>query len=187
MRNPFSIVKVLNSFPGVASYDPTDPALLADYRRIVSGRKPHQAHLCAQLGISDAQYVEWLRLLFMLLVPMAEGRPNFFEEMIKSLLENRKMHVAAFVCEYDSARCLLSDRGFSQPIENGPHMAFSFNLCATAFVDYIFVDPATLCRARPRRSLSRRPLPLGNASQRNRSKSPSCATTSICSHATTGV
>ena len=48
VRNPFSIVKVLNSFPGLASYDPTDPALLADYRRVVSGRKPHQAHLCAR-------------------------------------------------------------------------------------------------------------------------------------------
>ena len=83
----------------------------------MSGRKPHQAHLCAELGISEAQYVEWLRVLFMLLVPMAEGQPNFFEDMIKRLLENRKMHVAAFVCEYDSARCLLSDRGFSQPIE----------------------------------------------------------------------
>ena len=148
VRNPFSIVKVLNSFPGLASYDPTDPALLADYRRIVSGKKPHQAHLCTQLGISDAQYVEWLRLLFMLLVPMAEGRPNFFEETIKGLLENRKMHVAAFVCEYDSARCLLSDRGFSQPIEDGPHMAFSFNLCATAFVDFIFADPATLVQGK---------------------------------------
>ena len=75
VRNPFSIVKVLNSFPNFASYDPTDPARPADYRRIVSGKKPHQAHLCAQLGISDTQYVEWLRLLFMLLVPMAEGRP----------------------------------------------------------------------------------------------------------------
>jgi hypothetical protein len=73
VRNPFSIQKVLNSFPGLASYDPTDPALLADYRRIVSGKKPHQAYLCAQLGISDAQYVEWLRVLFMLLMPMAEG------------------------------------------------------------------------------------------------------------------
>jgi hypothetical protein len=41
-------------------------------------------------------------------------------------------------------RCLLSDRGFSQPIADGPHMAFSFSLCATAFVDYIFADPTTL-------------------------------------------
>jgi hypothetical protein len=64
IRNPFCIEKVLNSFPGVASYDPTDPALLADYRRIVSGKKPHQAHLCTELGISDVQYVEWLRLLW---------------------------------------------------------------------------------------------------------------------------
>ena len=78
----------------------------------MSGRKPHQAHLCAQLSISDAQYEEWLGALFMLLVPMADGRPNFFEETIKSLLESRKMHVAAFVCEFDSARCLLCDRGF---------------------------------------------------------------------------
>jgi hypothetical protein len=144
VRNPFSIAKVLNSFPGLAGYDPTDPALLADYRRVAHGRKPHQAHLCAQLGISDAQYVEWLRVLFMLLVPMADGHPNFFEAVIKGLLERRKMHVAAFVCEYDSARCLLSDRGFSQPVANGPHMAFSFNLCATAFVDYAFCDPAVL-------------------------------------------
>jgi hypothetical protein len=57
VRNPFSIVKVLNSFPDLASHDPTDPALLADYRRVVSGRKPQQAHLCAELGISEAQYV----------------------------------------------------------------------------------------------------------------------------------
>jgi hypothetical protein len=143
VRNPFSIQKVLNSFPGLASHDPADPALLAEYRRIVSGKKPHQAYLCAQLGISDAQYVEWLRMLFMLLVPMADGQPNFFEDVIRRLLENRKMHVAAVVNEYDSARCLLSDRGFSQPIADGPHMAFSFNLCATAFVDYVFLDPAT--------------------------------------------
>lgn len=143
VRNPFSVVKVLNSFPVVAGCDPTDPALLTDYRRIVSGRKPHQARRCTELGISDAQYVEWLRLLFMLLVPMAAGQPNLFEQMIKVLLENRKIYVAACVCEYDSARCLLSDRGFSEPIENGAHMAFSFNLCATAFVDYFFIDPKT--------------------------------------------
>lgn len=144
VRNPFSIPKVLNSFPGLATFDPTDRALLADYRSIVSGRKPHQAHLCAQLGISDEQYLEWLRLLFMLLTPMAEGRPNFFEEIIKTLFEDRKKYITAYVCEYDSNSCLLSDRGFSQPIEDGPHLAFSFNLCATAFVDFIFADPTAL-------------------------------------------
>src|SRR5664279_1759757 len=50
--------------------------------------------------------------------------------------------------KYDTERCLLSDRGFSQPIEDGPHMAFSFNLCSTAFIDYIFADPAALVEGR---------------------------------------
>ena len=40
VRNPFSVQKVLNCFPGLASYDPTAPSLLANYRRIVSGRWP---------------------------------------------------------------------------------------------------------------------------------------------------
>jgi hypothetical protein len=144
VRNPFCIQKVLNTFPDIASYDPTDADLRADYRRIVTGRKPHQGHLCQQLGINDVQYVEWLQLLFMLLVPMADGHLNFFDQTIKRLLEDRKKYIAAFVCEYDNPSCLLSDRGFSQPIEDGPHMAFSFNLCATAFVHYFFSDPATL-------------------------------------------
>lgn len=143
LRNPYSIVKVLNSVPGLAGYDPTDPVLLAEYRRIVTGRKPHQAHLCAELGISEAQYVEWLRALFMLLVPLANGHPNFLEDMVRRLLEDRKKHVAVVVSEYDKDRCLLSDRGFSQPVADGPHSGFSFNLCATAFVDYMFLDPAT--------------------------------------------
>lgn len=105
--------------------------------------------VCSELGISDRQYVEWLRLLFMLLVPMAKGQPNFFEQMIKGLLENRKTHVGAFVFEYDTERCLLSDRGFSQPVADGPHMmTFSFNLCANAFVDYAFADPATFLQGK---------------------------------------
>ena len=128
VRYPFSIVKVLNTFPGLAAYEPVDPALLADYRRIISGKKPHQAHLCDRLGISNRQYLEWLRVLFMLLMQTGEGRPNLFEAVIKALLEDKKKHVAAFVCEYDHDRCLLSDRGFSQPIPDGEHMAFSFNL-----------------------------------------------------------
>lgn len=148
LRNPFSIIKVLNSFPNLASYEPVDPALLADYRRVVSGKKPHQVHLCARLGITDRQYLEWLRLLFILLMQMREGQPNLFEAIMKTLVEDRKTHVTAFVFEYDQDRCLLSDRGFSQPIPDGPHMAFSFNLCSTAFIDYVFADPRVLLQGR---------------------------------------
>lgn len=146
VRNPFCIQKVLNTFPGVASYDPTDRTLLASYRRIVTGKKPHQEYLCRTLGINNLQYIEWLRLLFMLLTPMSTGHTNFFEDIIKSLLEDQKNYIAAFVYEYEKEYCLLSDRGFSQPIENDAHMGFSFNLCSTAFIHYLVCDPAVLLK-----------------------------------------
>jgi hypothetical protein len=149
VRNPFSIAKVLNTFPNLATFEPTNTALLASYRRIVSGKKPHQAYLCSLLGVSDQQYVEWLRVLFMLLTQLGDGHLNFFEEMIKRLLEDRKTQVAAFVWQYDDDYCLLSDRGYCQPIADSTHIAaFSFNLCSTAFIDYIFAGVETLMQGR---------------------------------------
>jgi hypothetical protein len=148
VRNPFCIQKVLNSFPGVGQYEPTDPELLAVYRRIVDGQKPHQTHLCRQLDVSQETYVEWLRLIFVLLMQTGDDRPNLFEGMIKGLFEARDTQAAAFVWTYDKDVCLLSDRSYCQPIPDGAHMAMSFNLCATAFVDYIFADAATLVEGR---------------------------------------
>ena len=110
IRNPFCVQKVLNTFPVVATFHPTDPVLLESYQRTADGRKPHQEHLCRQLGISDAQYVEWLRVLFMLLMEPGNGHPSLFDSLIKSLIEDRKMNGAAFIFQYDSHRCLLSDR-----------------------------------------------------------------------------
>jgi hypothetical protein len=89
----------------------------------------------------------------MLLTHMAADRPNLFEEMIKALMENRKRQVAAFIWVYDHDHCLLSDRGFSQPISDGAHMALSFNLCSTAFIDYVFADAAAIIQESASREL----------------------------------
>ncbi|MBU9617811.1 hypothetical protein [Burkholderia multivorans] len=144
VRNPFSVAKIINTFHSLAAHDPTNPELLTMYRRIVDGRKPHQAHRCSELGISNAQYLEWLRILFMLLMPLEKGQPNFFDRIIRTLFEDRDNHLAVWVCEYDHESCLLPDRGYSQPLPNGPHMALSFNLRRNAFITYIFADPRTL-------------------------------------------
>jgi hypothetical protein len=111
-RNPFCIEKVLNSFPGVAALEPKDPLLLATYRRIAAGQKPHQANLCRVLGISHSTYIEWLRLLFILLMQPAADRPSLFVSVIKRLFENPDTHAAAFVGMYDHEHCLLSDSSF---------------------------------------------------------------------------
>jgi len=148
VRNPFCIEKVLNSFPGVTAYEPIDPDLLATYRLVINGRKPHQAHLCEQLGVSHETYDKWLRLLFILLMQTGDDRPNLFEGMIKGLFEARDTQAAAFVSVYDQGHCLLLDRSFCQPIPDWPHMSMSFNLCSSAFVDYIFADAATMLQGR---------------------------------------
>lgn len=144
VRNPFSVEKIINTFPGLAAHEPTNPELLKMYRRIVYGRKPHQAHRCSELGISNEQYLEWLRILFMLLMPLENGQSNFFDQIVKQLFEDRDNYLAVWVCEYDHESCLLPDRGYSQPIPNGSHMAFSFNLRRNAFITYIFADPRAL-------------------------------------------
>jgi hypothetical protein len=142
VRNPFCIEKVLKSFP--AALEPTDRDLLTTYRSIVTGRKPQQAYLCRELGISEETYVKWLRLMFVLLIHTGVDQPNLFEGMIKNLFEARGTQAAAFVWVYDNDYCLLSDRSFCQAIPDGAHMSMSFNLCSNAFVNYIFADAATL-------------------------------------------
>lgn len=140
VRNPYSIRKMLNTFPVLSNLPPTDPTQLRYYQRILDGRKPHQAHLCKQLGISDKDYIEWLRAIFILLMRGIPGRPNIFEGIIKGLFENKKTQAGAIICTYSNDHCLVCDRGFTQAIPDGPTLNFSFNLCSNAFIHYNFTN-----------------------------------------------
>ena len=160
IRNPYSIAKVINTFGSFTEVHPTSPAIYDAYTRTLLGRQPHQAHICRQLAISDEQYKRWLRLLFMLLTPMANGPGNFLEETIKSLFEREDEALVGHVHRYSQQRCLLSDRGFSWPIEQGKHMAFDFNLGANAFVRYAFLDYETVL-GRPMPEFIKRGLQRG--------------------------
>lgn len=144
VRNPYSIDLLLRLFSGIVSFCPTNPDLVSEYNRILLGRKPHQNYLCKKLGITDKVYSSWLRMIYMLLVPMAEGKSNLLEEIINTLVENKKLHIAVFVHKYDSYRCLLSDRGYCWPFDSKDYTGFSFNLSAEAFVDYVFADSESI-------------------------------------------
>lgn len=144
LRNPFSIRKVLNTFGGLLKYHPTDPTLLKQYRAVLEGRRPHQEHLCEQLGIDFATYQQWLAALFMALVRHAPDVPNLMEETIKSIFENpthyAQVAVAQYIEEHSDKRCLLSDRGFVNPMEESKGLSFHFNLGSNAFINYTFLD-----------------------------------------------
>ena len=138
IRNPYSIKKVINTFPDLLKYTPTNQEDYKNFNRIINGKKPHQNYLCMQLDISDQDYIDWLTIIFMLLSHFQLDQPNFMEEMVKNLYENPNVFVIVYIYTYNDKSCLLSDRGYSIPIPGEDHMAFDFNLCSNAFIRYVF-------------------------------------------------
>jgi len=120
LRNPYSIPKVLNTIGGILPFQPTDPELLANYNAVLTGRKPHQAHLCAQLGITPDQYRMWLTGLFLMFMRPLPTEPNLMESTIKQVFERPSgfpmVCVYRYSGEHADKRCLLSDRGFANPL-----------------------------------------------------------------------
>ena len=150
VRNPYSVAKVLNTFGLMGQHHPTDPRIYAQYERILTGRRPQQQHLCAKLGISDEQYGAWLRVLFMLLTPLADGHATMLEHALAAMYEDREHALLIYLHTYSTERCLLSDRGWTVPIPEGENLVFDFNLSARAFIRYAFLDyDAVLRRPMP--------------------------------------
>lgn len=144
IRNPYSIKKVLNTFPQLKNLHPTNPVHYKNFERIIKGKKPHQVYLCNQLGISEQEYTEWLSVIFLLLTRLEDGSLNFFEQLVKNLFENRDTFAMVIIYTYEEKACLLSDRGYSIPLPEGKHTAWDFNLYSNGFIRYIFGDIESL-------------------------------------------
>jgi hypothetical protein len=142
LRNPYSIKKALDTVGGITRFEPTDPDLLTQFNAVLTGSKPHQDHLCAELGITTDEYRMWLASLFMMLMRPKPQEPNLMELTVKQLFERPSgfpmVCVYRYTGEHADKRCLISDRGFSNPLPQELHLSFSFNLCANAFIVYIF-------------------------------------------------
>lgn len=137
-RNPYSIKKVLNTFPSLRNIHPTNPIHYRNFERVLNGRKPQQEHLCNQLGVTEDEYADWLSIIFLLLTSFEESQPNFFEHFLKRLYENQDTFITVMVYTYEDKTCLLSDRGYSIPLPEGKHMAWDFNLYSNGFIRYVF-------------------------------------------------
>lgn len=138
VRNPYSIKKVLNTFPQLREVHPTDPVHYKNFERVLKGRKPQQAYLCEQLGVTTSEYTDWLSVIFLLLTRLEKGQPNFLEQVVKGLYENRNLFIMVLIYTYDDKACLLSDRGYSIPLPENEHMAWDFNLYSHGFIRYLF-------------------------------------------------
>jgi hypothetical protein len=153
VRNPYSIKKVLNTFPALKNVYPTDPIHYKNFKRVLSGRKPHQEHFCNQLGVTKNEYSDWLAIIFLLLTPLEESQPNFFEQVVKNIYESPDTFIMVLIYTYDDKTCLLSDRGYSIPLPQEEHMAWDFNLYSRGFIRYMFGNINTLAPANAPKSL----------------------------------
>lgn len=153
IRNPYSVKKVLNTFPSLRNVHPTDPVHYRNFERVLNGRKPQQEYLCKQLGVTKEEYADWLTIIFLLLTPLKEDQPNFLEEVVKGIYENPDKFIMVIIYTYDHKTCLLSDRGYSIPLPEQEHMAWDFNLYSHGFIRYIFGDINSLAPANAPSSL----------------------------------
>lgn len=138
VRNPYSIKKVLNTFPQLRNVHPSDPIHYKNFERIINGRKPQQKHICNQLGITEEEYADWLSIIYLLLTPLEKSQPNFLEKVIRDLYGDPNLFIMVFIYTYDDKTCLLSDRGYSIPTPENDHMAWDFNLNSNSFIRYGF-------------------------------------------------
>ncbi len=139
-RNPFSVVKILNTFGELANYTPQDPAAFALFNKVLNGRREHEKHLCKKLNITDVQYNSWLRMLFNMLVELKPGFRSLFDETVRSVFTSKQFGLAVLVCTYSTPKCLLSDRAMTTNIESERANGFDFNLNSRAFIRYIVMD-----------------------------------------------
>lgn len=141
IRNPYSIKKVLNTFPSLLNVHPTDPLIYKQYEQVLIGRKPQQKRLCEQLGINDLEYEQWLRVIFMLLMPIDKSDYyNFLESTIAGMYTDPEIKVGAILFTYDNVCCLLSDRGHNFYALTEQSQAWEFNLNRHAFIRFGFAN-----------------------------------------------
>jgi len=141
-RNPYCIKKTLNTIGKAGMHRPLDENLIKIFNKVETGNRPQQKWLCTQLDVTEEEYTDWLKTLFILLMRPDENQPNLLEQMVKSMYEADSHLINVFVFYYDEnfvkRSILLSDRGFSIPAPDDEVMAYNFNLSSQTFITYAF-------------------------------------------------
>jgi hypothetical protein len=142
LRNPYSVVKALNTVGPALQFIPTEPRLAEAFAKITANGDSQQRAVCRRFDLTTEQYWNWLKALFLMLMRDPSSSSSMFEQLVVEMFEQR--YVIVMVYHYTALEprhvCLLSDRGFSVPHEGDAMMAIDFNIAATAFVRYIFCD-----------------------------------------------
>ncbi|SEF40661.1 hypothetical protein [Billgrantia desiderata] len=143
-RNPYCIKKTLNTFGSLGTFVPTDEAHKSIYEKIERGADPTRSDIAATFGVSEEEYVGWMKSLFNLLAVKDADGVNIVESMLVSFFADSSNMVNIYVNTY-SGECedkyvALSDRGFTILTDTDEHTTYEFNLSSNSFITYVFTD-----------------------------------------------
>ncbi len=143
LRNPFSVVKVLNTVGPISAVQFTDPNIESIFNRVRDGSEVHRQVACSKFGMTEKLYNRWLRSLFVLLYPVT-GKSCVFDQAIDQLFAQSIVGVRINCYDHHSQPeqvCILSDRGFNVRMQTDDQFMIEFNLSSKAFVTYVFITP----------------------------------------------
>lgn len=139
IRNPFCIKPIVNMFKGGINLHPVDKNLLAIYHKIEIGNKPQKKRVCEFFNITDSEYTNWLKIIFLVLsVKLDEG--NLLEAFSRGMFYAPKslLNIVLFNIT-DEKTTLFSDVGFTS-LASDSHLIYEFPLTNKHYVFFGFTD-----------------------------------------------
>jgi len=128
----------------LANTSPSNNELRELYYKIDNGNQPEIEKIALAFSVTVKEYKQWMKVLFMILIPQTDQGINLLESIVKDIFESSESLINVFIYSFsdDSAmhNVLLSDRGFTLSTEREEHTAYEFNLTSNAFICYAFTD-----------------------------------------------
>lgn len=138
IRNPYCIRETLSMFGILLKLIPTDPALLEIYKRVEQGEKPQKQWICKHFEITEIDYINWLKILFLALIINTDGS-NILESYTRAIFYGKDSSLNIFIFHFSNESTLLSDVGFTSNKSNH-HLVYEFPLTDSHFISYAFTN-----------------------------------------------
>lgn len=135
LRNPFGITQTLAFSSMFLDKQPGACDLKSAYELIGNAPVDLREHIAKIFGVSLEDYENWLRVLFLILMDVKDGK-TFLGDLVERIFRESNTFVSVFIFTYDNDVCLISDRGHAMPVDD----TYAFNLTKNAFAVYSFSD-----------------------------------------------
>ncbi|WP_163009150.1 DUF4238 domain-containing protein [Pseudomonas viridiflava] len=143
-RNPYGIKKTLSILKELKGAVPGSESLKEHFMSIDEGIRKQASRVCAEFGVTEEEYLDWLKAIYLLILQPLEGGLNLLENLVKGLVENpnymKDITVFQYANEHAEAGVLICDRGITEGNVDDGVLVQMFNLNECAFVSFIFAD-----------------------------------------------